>query len=84
MSAPKPEAKQEKSAKIAKSTAENSLQNNPKGRPCSICGDFKEWDAFELDKRRPSGHGPRCHECLTAKRKAKPKKGRKSKESKKK
>ena len=47
---------------------ENHTTPIPQEKACSICGTVKPLADFENDKRRPDGHGPRCKDCIKAKR----------------
>ncbi len=42
---------------------------NKKGRDCSVCGEYKEWDEFPLEKYRKTGHRSACKPCWSDNRK---------------
>lgn len=80
VSAPKPEpAKKasppkdsQKSVQTEPKPVDAVQQASPSGeKKCSICGQIKQLDVFENDKRRPDGHGPRCKPCVKARAAAK-------------
>ena len=40
-----------------------------KGRNCSVCNVYKEWDNFPVEKYRKSGHRSACKDCWSENRK---------------
>jgi len=47
-------------------TMDSPVASQPGHRICTLCGEEKPLDDFEIDKRKPEGHTYRCRKCASA------------------